>query len=88
VGDVVEWQVNTTIYEGDTLGDQCDFPKDKGYMQQYSLQQKNQPMEQLDEVVEEIRKLMLDSTEELVSMRKMGNKKPTRAVGMMQEKKQ
>jgi hypothetical protein len=33
-------------------------------------------MEQLDEVVEEIRKLMLDSVEGLFSMRKLGNRKP------------
>jgi hypothetical protein len=44
VGDAAEWKVNTMIYEGDTLGYQFDFPKDKGEMQQDSLQQKNQAM--------------------------------------------
>jgi hypothetical protein len=85
VGDATERQVKTTIYEGDTLGDQCGFPKDKGEMHQDSLQQKNHPMEQLEEVVEEIRKLMLELIEELVSRRKLGNRKPTQATGMMQE---
>ena len=40
-------------------------------------------MEQLDEVVEEIRKLMLDSVEKLVNMRKLGNRKLAQEVGMM-----
>jgi hypothetical protein len=42
-------------------------------------------MEQLDEVVEEIRKLMLESTEDLVNMRKLDERKPARATRMMQE---
>jgi hypothetical protein len=36
------------------------YPLNKGGMQQDSLQQKSQPIEKLDEGVEEIRKLMLE----------------------------
>jgi hypothetical protein len=42
-------------------------------------------MEQLDKVIEEIRKLMLESVEELVSKRKLDERKPARAVRKMQE---
>jgi hypothetical protein len=38
-------------------------------------------MEQLDKVIEEIRKLMLESAEELVSKRKLDERKPARAAG-------
>jgi hypothetical protein len=38
-------------------------------------------------VIEEIRKLMSESTEESVSKRKLDERKPARAVGMMQEQK-
>jgi hypothetical protein len=58
-----EWQVKATRDGEDNMGDRCDLPRDKEEVQRASLQQKSQPMEQLDEVVEEIRKLMLGSTE-------------------------
>jgi hypothetical protein len=45
-------------------------------------------MEQLDEVIEEIRKLMSESAEELVSKRKLDERKPTRETRKMQEQKQ
>jgi hypothetical protein len=44
-------------------------------------------MEQLDEVIEEIRKMMLESAEEVVSKRKLDERKPTRAMRKMQEQK-
>jgi hypothetical protein len=44
-------------------------------------------MEQLDEVIEEIRKLMLDSIEESVNIRKLDEKKISQDVGKMQEQK-
>jgi hypothetical protein len=88
VEDAVEWQVKATRDGEDDLGNQHDFPMNKEGMQQASLQKESQSIEQLDEVVEEIRKLMLESVEELVSMRKLGNRKPARAARMMQEQKQ
>jgi hypothetical protein len=45
-------------------------------------------MEQLDEVVQEIRKLMIESVEETISMRKMDERKLAKLAGMMQEQKQ
>jgi hypothetical protein len=30
VGDEIEWKFKAMRDEGDTLRDQCDFPKDKG----------------------------------------------------------
>jgi hypothetical protein len=47
------------------------------------MQQKNQSTEQLDEVIEEIRKMMIKSVEELVITRKLDERKPTRVVGKM-----
>jgi hypothetical protein len=38
VEDETEWKVNAMRDERDTLGDQCDFPKDMRGMQQTSLQ--------------------------------------------------
>jgi len=38
-------------------------------------------------VIEKVRKLMLESVEELVSKRKMDERKPTRATGKMEEQK-
>jgi hypothetical protein len=42
-------------------------------------------MEQLDEVVEEIRKLMLGSVEEAVSKEKLDRKEPARAEKMQEQ---
>jgi hypothetical protein len=88
VEDATEWQVKAIRDGEDDLGNQHDFPMNKGGMQQDSLQKESQSIEKLDEVVEEIRKLMLESAEELVSTRKLRNRKPARAVRMMQEQKQ
>jgi hypothetical protein len=56
-------------------------------VQQDSLQQKNKPIVQMDEVIEGIRKMILESVEESLSTRKMDEREPTQAVGMMQEQK-
>jgi hypothetical protein len=45
-------------------------------------------MEQLDEAVEEIMKLMLESAEELVSMMNLDERKPARVARMMKERRQ
>jgi hypothetical protein len=44
-------------------------------------------MEQLNEVVEEIRKLMLGSREASFNKEKMDKRKPSRAMRMMQQQK-
>jgi hypothetical protein len=54
-------------------------------VQQDSSQHKNQSIEQLDEVIEEIRELMLRLAMELVNKRTMDERKPTRSARMMQE---
>jgi hypothetical protein len=53
------------------------LPSTRSECSRDSLQQKNQPIEKLDEVIKEIRKLMLESTEEMVSKRKLDEMKPT-----------
>ena len=45
-------------------------------------------MEQLYEVVEEIRKLMLGSTEEAINKEKLDIKEPARVTGKMKEQQQ
>jgi hypothetical protein len=55
----IEWKTKVTRDEEDNLGDQSDSPIDKEEVQQDSLQKKIQSMEQLNEVIDEIRKLML-----------------------------
>jgi hypothetical protein len=76
-----EWKAKATRDEEDNLGDQCDLPIDKEEVQQASLQKESQPMEQLDEVVEEIRKLMLGSAEEAVSKEKLDKKETCTSSG-------
>jgi hypothetical protein len=61
VEDVAEWKSKATKGE-DVLGSWCGFPIDNKRVQRASLQQKNQTMEQLGEVIEEIRELMSRST--------------------------
>jgi hypothetical protein len=71
VETAAEWQVKATKGEG-VLGSQCDFPIDKEQVQRASLQQKNQSIEKLDEVIKEIRKLMLELEEESVQHEEVG----------------
>jgi len=67
------WQVNTTGDQG-SKGDQVDLPFDvyeEEDLQPSRLQRKSQPTDQLEEVLEEIRKMMLRPAEETVSRRKL-----------------
>ena len=66
-----EWKTKVTRDEEDNLGDQSDSPIDKEEVQQNSLQKKIQSMEQLNEVIDEIRKLTLGLAEEVVNKEKM-----------------
>ena len=43
------------------VGDHDDLPNGQKFLQLRRLQQQNQPLEQLDEVIEEIREMMLKS---------------------------
>ena len=67
---VVGWKDKATGDEG-IKGDQVDLTIDKKEVQQSSLQNKDHPIEQLDEVIEEIRRLMLGSAQETVSRRRL-----------------
>jgi hypothetical protein len=70
-----EWKNKVTRDEEDNLGDQSDSPIDKEEVQQDSLQKKIQSMEQLNEVIDEIRKLMLGLAEEVINKEKINKEK-------------
>jgi hypothetical protein len=56
-----EWPVNVTRDES-SMGDQDDLPLEKHEeLQPSRLHKENQPMKQLEEVIQEIRELMLKS---------------------------
>jgi hypothetical protein len=57
-----ERQADATEEEND-MGDRADLPIDKKKVLQRGLHKKSQPLEKLDGVIEEIRKLMLRSIE-------------------------
>jgi hypothetical protein len=58
-----EWQVKTTRGGGDGMGDHDDLPICREEMQPRRLHEQSQPLEQLDEEIEQLRKLMLKSVE-------------------------
>jgi hypothetical protein len=51
-------------------------------------EEESQPVEQLDELIKEIRRLMLSSVQENFSGRKLNRGKPTIEVGKMEQKQQ
>jgi hypothetical protein len=57
-------------------------------VQQRRLHKENQPLEQLEEVIEEIRRLMLRSAQEEVSKEKLSRRKPAIAAGKKQQQQQ
>jgi hypothetical protein len=59
------------------MGDLVDLPICRKYVQQSKLQKENHPWEQLDEVIEGIRRLMLKSTLEAINEEKLDRKDPT-----------
>jgi hypothetical protein len=69
-------------------GDQVDLPIDKEGVQQRRLHKESQPLEQLDRVIEEIRRLMLRSAHESVSKEKLSRRKPAIAAGKKQQQQQ
>jgi hypothetical protein len=69
------------------MGDQVDLPIDKEEeVQQRGLHKKSQPLEQLDRVIDKIRKLMLKSSE-VVNERELNKIEPTIAVGKKKQKR-
>jgi hypothetical protein len=65
-----------------------DLTIDKEEVQQRSLQNKDQPVEQLDEVIEEIKRLMLESAQETVSRRRLNRGRPAIATEKKQQHQQ
>jgi hypothetical protein len=73
-----EWQVKATEEENN-MGDQDDLPFDvyeEEELQPSRLHKESQPAEQLEEVIEEIRELMLKSAKEVVSKEKLNRGGP------------
>jgi hypothetical protein len=66
-------------------GDRADLPIEKTTVRQRRLHTKSQPLEQLDEVIEEIRRLMLSSAAETTSNEKLSRREPARAAGQQQQ---
>jgi hypothetical protein len=68
--------------------DRVDLPTDEEEVQPRRLHKESQPLEQLDEVIEGIRRLMLRSTAESASKEKLSGRKPAIAVGKQQQQQQ
>jgi hypothetical protein len=54
-----KWPLNAIKRDEDNMGGQTNLPIEKKEVQQRRLHTKSQPLEQLDKVIEEIRRLML-----------------------------
>jgi hypothetical protein len=80
IESVAEWPLSATKGNKDSMGDRADFPIEKTKVQWSWLQKENQPWEQLDEIIEEIRRLMIISVE-TTSEENLSRRKPTIAVG-------
>jgi hypothetical protein len=80
------WQVEATEEE-DGMGDLVDLPICREEVQWSRLQKESQPWEQLDEIIEEIRRLMIRSAE-VVSKGKLSRGEPTIAAGQQMQQQQ
>jgi hypothetical protein len=68
------WQVKATEEdEEDGMGDHDDLPNCSQILQLRRLHEQSQPLEQLDEVIEKIRRLMVESAE-TTSKEELGRK--------------
>jgi hypothetical protein len=81
----VEWPLSAIKRDKDSRGDRADLPIEKIEVRQRRLHTKSQPLEQLDEVIEEIRRLMLSSTIETASNEKLSRMEPTRVERQQQQ---
>jgi hypothetical protein len=80
------WQVEATEEE-DGMGDLVDLPICREEVQWSRLQKESQPWEQLDEIIEEIRRLMIRSAE-AVSEEKLSRGEPAIAAGQQMQQQQ
>jgi hypothetical protein len=67
----------------ESMGDHDDLPNCRKFLQLGRLHEQGQPLEQLDEVIEEIRELMLGSAE-TISKEKLSRRKEAAAVEQKQ----
>jgi hypothetical protein len=71
------------------MGDLFDLPTDNNEeVQSRILHKKSQPLDQLDDVIKGIRRLMLRPAVESTSEEKLAGRKPTRVAGRMQQQQQ
>jgi hypothetical protein len=70
------------------MGDQDDLPTDKEELQPRRLHKKSQPLEQLDRVIEEIRKLMLRSAARSSQQRELNKREPAIVAGKKTEEEE
>jgi len=87
LNSVAEWQLSATKEEENDIGDQDDLPTNKEELQLRRLHKEKQQLEQLDRVIEEIRRLMLRSTKE-ISKEEMNEEEPEIAAGKKKKKNQ
>jgi hypothetical protein len=64
--------------EEDSMGDHSNLPRCQKFLQLRRLQQQNQPLEQLDQEIEDISRLMLRSVQ-ATSEEKLGREKTAAA---------
>ena len=81
----VEWPLSATKKDKYSRGDRSYFPIEKTTVRQRRLHTKSQPLEQLDEVIEEIRRLMLSSAVETANNEKLSRREPARAARKQQQ---
>jgi hypothetical protein len=87
LNSAMEWQVDATGDEV-SLGDHIGLPIemcDENKVQQSRLQNKNHPIDQLDEVIEEIIKLMVNLAKEVVNREGQDIREPARAAGQQKQ---
>jgi len=74
------------------MGDQDDLPfdvyRDEEELKPSILQKKRQPVEEIEEVIEDIRRLMGRSVSEEINKGKMSRRKPSREAGKKQQQQQ
>jgi hypothetical protein len=81
-----EWPASATEEENN-MGDHDDLPTDKEEVQPRRLHKESQPLEQLDMIIEEIRRLMIRSAE-AVSKGKLSRGEPAIAAGQQMQQQQ
>jgi hypothetical protein len=85
---VAKWQIEATDEdEEDGMGDHSDLPNSRKFLQLRRLQEQGQPWEQLDAVIDEIRKLMLGSAR-TTSEKRLGREEEATAAQQKQQQQQ